>query len=79
MQGDATQARGKFTESDLIGQHLVGNVQGRVRWLELAKAINACLPPAEEPKPIDEKAKDKQAARANEIMRRPNLHITNID
>jgi type IV pilus assembly protein PilM len=79
FEGDATAARGKFTECDVVGQHLVGNVQGRVRWLELLQAIDACLPPAEEPKPIDEKVKDKQAARAEEIMQRPDLHITNID
>ena len=53
--------------------------RARIRWLELLKAIDACLPAAEEPKPIDEKATDKAAARAAEIMQRPELHIINVD
>ena len=32
------------------------NVEGRVRWLELLKAVNGCLPPYERPKPEDPKA-----------------------
>jgi type IV pilus assembly protein PilM len=74
-----TEALTKFTADDEVGKHLVCNVEGRIRWLELLKAINACLPPAEEPKAIDEKVKDKEAARAKEIMQRPELHITNFD
>ncbi|MFZ1934501.1 MAG: pilus assembly protein PilM [Thermoguttaceae bacterium] len=74
-----SDADAKFTATDQVGKDLVNNVEGRIRWLELLKAIDACLPPAEEPKPIDEKAKDKEAARTNEIMQRPELHITNLD
>jgi type IV pilus assembly protein PilM len=74
-----SDADANFTATDQVGKDLVTNVEGRIRWLELLKAIDACLPPAEEPKPIDEKAKDKEAARTNEIMQRPELHITNID
>jgi type IV pilus assembly protein PilM len=76
---DKSQADTKFNDTDSMGKDLVKNVEGRVRWIELLRAIDACLPPAEEPKPIDENAKDKQAARAKEIMERPDLHITNID
>ena len=39
----------------MIGKHLVGNVEGRIRWLELLKAINACLPRREDPKPDDQR------------------------
>jgi len=75
-----TEARAKFTETDLTGQHLVQNVEGRIRWLELLKAIDACLPRGEDPKPADAKeSKEKEVALAEDIMRRRELHITNID
>ena len=73
------QARTKFKDADEIGKHLVGNVEGRVRWLELLKAIDACLPAAVAPKPIDTKAKNREIALAEEISRRQELHVTNID
>ena len=38
------EAKAKFSSTDQIGQHLVGNVEGRIRWLEMLKAIDACLP-----------------------------------
>ena len=75
-----TEAHAKFTETDLTGQHLVQNVEGRIRWLELLKAIDACLPRGEDPKPADAKeSKEKEVALAEDIMRRRELHITNID
>ncbi|MGW8257651.1 MAG: type IV pilus assembly protein PilM [Thermoguttaceae bacterium] len=44
LRSDADSAISKFNATDQIGQHLVGNVEGRIRWLELMKAINTCLP-----------------------------------
>ncbi|MHB1033910.1 MAG: type IV pilus assembly protein PilM [Pirellulales bacterium] len=34
----------QFVGTDTIGQHLVRNVEGRLLWPELLKAINICLP-----------------------------------
>jgi type IV pilus assembly protein PilM len=77
------EARGKFTKTDEIGKQLVGNVEGRIRWLELLKAINVCLPSGEDQKPGDaggkEKENGKESPTAEEIMRRPELHVTSID
>ena len=40
--------------NDDRAENLVGNVEGRIRWLELLKAINACLPHDDPPaKPDD--------------------------
>ena len=47
---------------------LVGNVEGRVRWLELLKAVNECLPPY-----------DKAEGWDVDIKQRSDLHITNIE
>ena len=63
------RAKSAFKDTDTIGQHLVMNVEGRLKWLELLRAINQCLPRShlkegEEPPPIDE---------------RNELHVTNID
>ena len=45
VKSEANAAVDSFKATDLIGQHLVGNVEGRIRWLELMKAIDACMPP----------------------------------
>lgn len=44
LRSEADSAIAKVKATDQIGQHLVGNVEGRIRWLELIKAINQCLP-----------------------------------
>ncbi|MGA2797763.1 MAG: pilus assembly protein PilM [Thermoguttaceae bacterium] len=45
LKSEAGAAEGGFKSTDQIGQHLVGNVEGRIRWLELIRAIDQCLPP----------------------------------
>ena len=64
------QAKTEFQVTDQIGQHLVGNVEGRLRWLELLRAINQCLP-YEPPPKGDEKPIP--------IPERNELHVTNFD
>jgi type IV pilus assembly protein PilM len=67
---DSDTAVTEFNTTNETGKHLVGNVEGRILWLELLRAINACLPSDPPPKP-DEKPKP--------ISDRNELHITNID
>lgn len=70
LQSEADQAKATFKATDEIGQHLTGNLEGRLRWLELLKAVNACMPydpvrnADDPPRPIEE---------------RNQLHVTNID
>ncbi len=63
-------ARAEFETTNQIGQHLVGNVDGRIRWLELLAAINTCLPRDLPPKADEEPPP---------IENRNELHITNLD
>ena len=85
LKNEDSQAHTNFESTDQIGQHLVGNVAGRVRWVELLKAINQCLPNGDDTKPKDPSdfkdpnAKEKQLALAEDIARRDELHITSID
>lgn len=69
----------EFKSTDLIGQHLVGNVEGRIRWLELLKAVNESLPAD----PTDqEAAPDEEGGRvsaADRISKRKDLHVTNLE
>ncbi|MGD0656034.1 MAG: pilus assembly protein PilM [Thermoguttaceae bacterium] len=44
LKSEANAAETNFKSTDQIGQHLVGNIDGRIRWLELLRAINQCLP-----------------------------------
>jgi type IV pilus assembly protein PilM len=56
-----------YKEIDDVGKHLTQNLDGRVAWLEMLKAVNACLPiPGEE-------YVDKPT------YKRPELHIEAID
>jgi type IV pilus assembly protein PilM len=63
------EAKSNFAAIDKIGQHLVGNIEGRLLWMELLKAINECLP-------ADPKLKD---AKLPEVERRNELHLTHLD
>jgi type IV pilus assembly protein PilM len=73
LKSRADQARGEYEGIRQIGQNLVGNVEGRIRWLELLKAINACLP-------SDPPEGENAAAPTTEsISRRRELHITSLE
>ena len=45
-----TVAEGKFNEINEIGKNLVSNVDGRLAWLEVLKALDASLPKEANPK-----------------------------
>jgi type IV pilus assembly protein PilM len=69
------------TQSDLVskitaevdrGKALVSNVEGRLLWLELLKAIDTALP--KDPRPMSER---KQTA--EDVTSRPELHIISMD
>lgn len=47
-------ATAEYASTDGIGAHLVSNVEGRVLWLEVLRAINACLPTDPEDKPVED-------------------------
>lgn len=67
FKSDAEAAKTAFLSTEEIGQHLVGNVEGRRLWLELLRAINEALP------------SDPPGERQEEIMERNELHITSVD
>lgn len=64
------EAKTAFTGTNTIGQHLVDNVEGRLLWMELLKAINLSLP--SDPAP-------KEPNKLLEVEHRNELHVTNID
>jgi type IV pilus assembly protein PilM len=63
-----TEAETKFKEIKEIGDHLVGNVEGRLTWLELLKAIDEVLP-----------TEDPTKERPDDVTLRKELYITNIE
>ena len=83
LKGEAETAKANLAKIDEIRQHLIGNVENRIVWLEMLRAVNECLP--HEPK--DEAAKaaaDGDAAAETEkprkpIMEREELHITSFE
>jgi type IV pilus assembly protein PilM len=66
-KSDEQSAKGQFTATDEIGKHLVGGVEGRLRWLELLKAISTCLP------------QDPPDRRPEDISQRNELHVTSLE
>ncbi len=66
-QGDFDAAGKQFEATDQIGKNLSGGVEGRRRWLELLRALSACLP------------SDPPGKRPAEIMNRNELTITNVE
>lgn len=67
LQQEAKTAEAEFDGIDQIGKNLIGNVEGRILWLELLAAINNCLP------------KDPEGKRPDEIELRNELHIVNLE
>ena len=81
MQSDANrwktgadEATNQFNATDQIGQHLVGNVEGRFLWLELLRVIDVCLP-------HDLAARPRAANRLTEkdIDQRNRLYVSSLD
>ncbi len=60
-------AKNEYLDVKRIGDHLVSNIEGRVSWLELLKAINEAMP-RDDPKQVPDKIYDR-----NEV------HITNLE
>lgn len=69
LKSQSEEALKKFNETKVIGEHLVSNVEGRTRWLELLNAINGCLP----------KDDPKTAGKEIPIEQRNQVQVTNID
>ncbi len=63
-----TVAEKSYKSIDEVGRHLVHNVERRVEWLEMLRAVTACLPHDDLDKP-----------RPAEIGKRQELHITNLE
>lgn len=61
-----------FETIQLTGENLVSNVEGRLLWLELMKAIEAAMPK-------DERPLDQREETAADISDRQELHIEAID
>jgi type IV pilus assembly protein PilM len=58
-------ALGEFDATSKIGEGLVGNVDGRLLWLEMMTALSQCLP--------------KDETRPEDIMDRNEIHITEFE
>ena len=66
-QSDFDKAKAEGDQWELVGRNVTGGVEGRLRWLELLKAISECLP------------RDRPGQRPKEVMLRNEVHITNIE
>ncbi len=80
VQTEAEEVVQAFDSTRQIGDHLIGNVEGRIVWLELLKAVNECLP---QYNPEDQQAGtapvDEDLSPAEEIAQRDELHITSME
>ena len=75
---DLTATQEKFAEIAKVGTALVSNNEGRLRWLELLKAMQVALPKAE-PDNADEISPSDTEKLAAAISARRELHITSMD
>ena len=70
MKSGTSSAVGGFKSIDNIGVNLTSNVEGRITWLELLRALNSVLPIEKEA--IDEKS-------ADQISKQNRIFISNIE
>jgi type IV pilus assembly protein PilM len=68
LKTDEQQAKDEFNTTSETAKHLVGNVDNRVLWLELLRAVSECLP---KPDPPEKRPKD--------IHERKELHIQSLE
>jgi len=78
---DAEKALNEFNSTDEIATHLLGNVEGRILWLELLRAINACVPndPVENKADAADKKSNPADTKPEDIMQQNHLRITNLE
>ena len=74
LDKDFKDIDGQIKLAEKSGEHLVGNVEGRVRWLEAFKAINECLPHEQVAVALS-----NRPPTAEEIESRKEVHISSID
>jgi len=67
LRGQYDQIKNEIDATKQIGDHLVGNVDNRVLWLELLRAVNQCLP------------HDPPEARPKAYDKRKEVHITSFE
>ncbi len=67
-----TAQTAKFDEITKIGQNLQSNVDGRLLWLEVLKAIDAALPK-------DTRPPEERKETVEDVVKRPELHIQSMD
>lgn len=72
FKGTNTEIRTAFEQIKQTGEKLVSNVEGRLAWLELLKAVEAAMP--RDPRPLEEREET-----AEDISNRKELHIVSID
>ncbi|MBN1851600.1 MAG: type IV pilus assembly protein PilM [Pirellulales bacterium] len=70
-------AQDQFIQIQDIGDNLVSNVEGRLRWLELLKAISTALP--KEEAELDDSQNVSMEELAKAISEREVLHIQRLD
>lgn len=71
-QSEKESTHSEFETVAQTGEKLVSNVEGRLRWLELLKAIDTALPKDERP------AEDRKETEAD-ISSREELHIVSLE
>ena len=67
FKSDYDSAKSAFDQTKVVGEGLVGNVDGRLVWLELLKAVDQCLPT------------DPPDKRPDDIMDRDEVHIDQLE
>jgi len=72
FKNDSSEIHQSFDTIESIGVNLVSNVEGRLLWLELMKAIEASLPK-------DERPLEQREETVEDISNRQELHIEAID
>ncbi|HEY3394915.1 MAG TPA: type IV pilus assembly protein PilM, partial [Lacipirellulaceae bacterium] len=67
-----TTQTGKFDEIKKIGENLQSNVDGRLLWLEVIKAVDTAMP-------RDERPAEERKETVEDVATRPELHIESVD
>jgi type IV pilus assembly protein PilM len=76
---DYAAKKTEFDQFDQMGRNIVGNVEGRLMWIEVLKALDACLPNDEVVGALNGPNDASEHRQSIDIAKREELHITDLD
>jgi type IV pilus assembly protein PilM len=79
LKGAEQEEKSAMEATTQIGQHLIGNVDNRIVWLEMMRAVNECLPRNPTKKNSETGQEEEVRPEVDQIDQREEINIASIE